>query len=145
MISTRSIADRHQPPHILVVDNERSLTAAISDVLAEDGYRVSVAHDAEAALNVALQDAPMLVLTDIMMPGMDGLTFVQRLREEASLRYVGVLFFSAADAARRARQLGAGFIRKPAPRDELLQAVFNGISIVFGRREREPMPAIDGW
>jgi CheY-like chemotaxis protein len=119
-------------PHILVVDNEPALTEVIKDILEADGYRVSVANDVRTALRLAGELPPTLVLSDIMMPGLSGLDLLSELRRIPSLAAVPVIFFTASQDGRRARQLGAwDVIRKPASRQHLLDKVFGGVAVGF--------------
>jgi CheY-like chemotaxis protein len=123
--------------HVLIVDDEPCLTAVVADILAEDGYRVSVAHDGLAAFRAAMQDRPTLVLADIKMPGGDGLSMLRSFKDEVALRDVPVVFFSSSPDQRDARRLGAdGFIQKPAGRAELLQGVFEGVCAGFMRPQQ---------
>ena len=59
---------------ILVVDDEADIRSLIQDILVDEGYRVAVADNAEAARARVRQEQPSLVLLDIWMPGEDGLT-----------------------------------------------------------------------
>jgi DNA-binding response OmpR family regulator len=60
------------PKHILCIDDERETAALLAEDLAERGFRVSLAHSAQAGLSIILRSAPDLVLSDITMPGMSG-------------------------------------------------------------------------
>lgn len=135
-------------PHVLVVDNEAALTEVIGDILREDGYRVTTTNDARNALRAAEKDPPTLVLSDIMMPDIDGLHLLAEIRRRPALRGVPVLFFTAAREDGLARQLGAwDVLRKPAGRRELLEKVFEGVAVGFVSSVRAPSPtrdAIDG-
>lgn len=126
-------------PHILVLDNEPTLTAVMADVLESDGYRVSVANDARMALELARREPPTLILSDIMMPGMDGLRFIRELRRDSTVSDTPVIFFTASREDRLARELGAcDVLRKPATREELLQKVFEGVALGFVTPRRSP-------
>jgi CheY-like chemotaxis protein len=131
------------PPHILVVDNEPVLTEVIKDILEADGYHVSIANDVRAALRSAEKRRPTLVLSDIMMPGLDGLNLLTELQRTPSLAGVPLIFFTASPDTRLARRLGAwDVIRKPASRQQLLDRVFAGVAVGFmsqeGRDARAP-------
>jgi len=67
---------------VLLVEDEESLRMAVSDALTAAGYLVTVAADGEEGLQRALQDAPDLILLDLMLPRMDGFTVLKRLRED---------------------------------------------------------------
>jgi DNA-binding response OmpR family regulator len=65
---------------ILVVDDERRLVSLVESYLKQEGYRVVTAFDGRAALDVAIQERPDLVILDIMMPEMDGYEFIESYR-----------------------------------------------------------------
>ena len=79
---------------ILVVDDEPSITEFVSYNLKKEGYRVDVASDGNAALDMALRNPYDLIVLDVMLPGMDGYELCRRLRASSS---VPVLFLSARD------------------------------------------------
>jgi DNA-binding response OmpR family regulator len=66
---------------ILVVDDERPICDLLAELLEDEGYRVTRAYDGLAALAAAERQRPDLVLTDVMMPGLDGVSLVRRLRD----------------------------------------------------------------
>jgi len=67
---------------ILVVEDEMSLRNALRDKLGLEGFIVLEAKNGEEGLDVALRDHPDLILLDIIMPKMDGLTMLKKLRED---------------------------------------------------------------
>lgn len=69
---------------ILVVDDHKSVRTMVADYLEEHGYRVLTAGDGEEALLVARRLRPDLVLLDVMMPGLDGIGFLQAYRRDTS-------------------------------------------------------------
>lgn len=85
-------------PHLLVVDDEPDLLDLLTYNLEREGYVVSTASDGEAALRLAAETPPDLVLLDVMMPRLDGLATCRRLREDARLRTIPVLMLTALDA-----------------------------------------------
>ena len=68
---------------ILVVEDEISLRGALSNKLAREGFVVLEAKNGEEGLEMALSAHPDLILLDIVMPVMDGMTMLQKLREDA--------------------------------------------------------------
>jgi two-component system, OmpR family, response regulator ResD len=66
---------------VLVVDDEPTITDVVSRYLERAGYRTSVAGDGPDALRIAADERPDLVVLDLMLPGMDGLEVLRRLRE----------------------------------------------------------------
>lgn len=74
-----------QKPHILLVDDERSIRDPLSSFLQKNGYRVTAAADAEAARKALSANAIDLLILDIMMPGEDGLSLCRHVREKGEL------------------------------------------------------------
>jgi CheY-like chemotaxis protein len=87
------------PPTILVVDDETALRELIHDILAVDAYHVLLARNGQEGLVRALEDLPDLVLTDIMMPLMDGHALCRRLRAARRTAQIPVIGMSAAPLA----------------------------------------------
>lgn len=104
------------PPQILVVDDTPQNLVFIGDLLRHH-YRVRVAPSGHRALSIARQQAPDLILLDIMMPEMDGYEVCRQLKADPALRDVPVIFLTAlgeADDEARGLELGAvDYIIKP--------------------------------
>lgn len=111
--------------HMLVVDDDPRITNLLRRVLAYEGYSVAVAATGDEALNRTLEHAPDLIVLDIMLPGLDGLEVVQRLR--AAGDNVPILLLTARDAvADRVKgfEIGADdYLIKPFAPEELLARV----------------------
>jgi DNA-binding response OmpR family regulator len=67
--------------NILIVEDEDSLSKVLSDRLKDEDFNVSVAHDGQEGLEIIGKEHPDLVLLDIVMPKMDGLTMMRKLRQ----------------------------------------------------------------
>lgn len=67
---------------IMVVDDEENIRFLYKEELTDEGYEVILAENAEEALEKIHQKCPDLITLDIKMPGMDGLEFLQKLKEE---------------------------------------------------------------
>ena len=67
---------------ILVVDDEENIRFLYKEELTDEGYEVILAENAEEALEKINQKCPDLITVDIKMPGMDGLEFLQKLKED---------------------------------------------------------------
>lgn len=68
---------------ILVVEDEQSYQLLLKDQLAQSGYKVIGASDGEKGLSIAIKEQPNLILLDLRMPKMDGMTMLDLLRQDA--------------------------------------------------------------
>ena len=112
---------------VLVIDDEPLFCFAISEILTLEGYQVRQAHTARQAFDLLDDSIPDLILTDVMMPGVDGLTFLRKLRAHPSLESVPTIAISAkamkADIA-AAKEAGADdYLPKPFSAADLRQAI----------------------
>jgi two-component system, cell cycle response regulator DivK len=80
---------------ILVVDDNATNRKLVSDVLAFDGYAVLQAADAEEAQRVIEHTPPDLILMDIALPGMDGLTLTRKLKATKATRGIHIIALTA--------------------------------------------------
>jgi len=110
-------------PHVLVADDDAWILRMVSTVLEKRGYSVETAHDGEDALQRALARTPDLLITDVMMPRMDGWSLVRQLRLHADLALLPVIFLTALsseDDRIRGFRLGADdYVTKPFRFEEL--------------------------
>lgn len=67
---------------ILIVEDESPLRNAVSDILSFEGFQVFQAKNGQEGLDIALKEKPDLILLDLMMPVMDGLSMLEKLRED---------------------------------------------------------------
>ena len=102
---------------ILVVDDNPTNLKLVSDVLAFEGYEILKASDAEEALEVLKHSLPALILMDIALPGMDGLTLTRRLKADpktSQVLIVALTAFAMKGDDQKARDAGCdGYITKP--------------------------------
>jgi two-component system OmpR family response regulator len=96
-MTTARTAGRPREAHLLVVDDEPNIVELLSESLRFAGFEVDSARSGQEALRLAREQAPDLVVLDVMMPGIDGFEVVRRLRTEG-LR-CPVLFLTARDSA----------------------------------------------
>lgn len=83
---------------ILVVEDEQLTRQALVDELAGEGFEVLQAVNGEDGLNTALREHPDLVLLDIVMPKMDGITVMSKLREDAWGKDVPIIMLTVLDS-----------------------------------------------
>jgi CheY-like chemotaxis protein len=100
---------------VLVVDDEVGIANLLADVLSDEGHRVIVAANGHEGLKRAEKERPDLIITDFMMPVMDGAQLIKALADNSDLKRVPVFLISSApEAALRDKCSGyALFIRKP--------------------------------
>lgn len=111
--------------HVLVVDDDEEIRASLRRGLAFEGFKVSLAADGEGALRAIRDQPPDLAVLDIMMPGLDGLEVVRRLRQADE--QLPVIMLTARDAVPdRVAGLEAGaddYLVKPFAFSELLARI----------------------
>lgn len=112
---------------ILIVDDEKDILDLLHYNLEKEGYEVLRAWDGEEAVKQATEHRPHLVLLDIMMPRMDGVTACQRIRENSELNQMCIVFLTArAEEYSEIAGFEAGaddYIRKPIKPRVLLSRV----------------------
>jgi CheY-like chemotaxis protein len=112
---------------ILVVDDEPDLLALLVDQLSALGYDVVAARDGTEGLRLAMDRAPDVILTDIIMPYMDGPAMLDRLRSRPETRDIPVIAITAlTDRRTRGRLIALGvrgFLAKPYSMRELAEQI----------------------
>lgn len=110
---------------ILLVDDEMSSAEVLALVLASEGYEVTLAADGQQAMSRLAQAAPDVLITDFMMPGMNGADLVHAVRKITGYERLPVMMMSGAPES-ALRSYGASydiFLRKPFGLDEFLSAL----------------------
>lgn len=117
---------------ILLVDDQREVLSGLKDFLSQslENLNIYEAHDGASGYALALQKPMDLIVVDIMMPGMDGLSMIKRLkREGVSAHFLILSAHEKFDYARQAIELGVDeYLVKPVTRDQLCQAVARHLS-----------------
>lgn len=127
-------------PHILIVDDLPRNLQVLALLLDKAGYRVSMAMDGAKALEMVRVEPPDLILLDVMMPDLDGLEVCRRLKADAAVREIPVIFLTARaelEDLQEGFRLGAvDYVTKPFRGAELLARV--AIHVKLGQAlERE--------
>jgi len=116
-----SVPDR---PMVLMVETDSYIRHFASYFLHEGGYEVNCADDGYAALDRVRLDSPALIITELMLPHLDGLALCRLLKADPATAAVPILVFSALSADVRALESGANaFIMKPIEKIALLNMV----------------------
>lgn len=109
--------------NILIVDDTPANLEVLGGMLKEHGYKVRQATSGEMALRTARNNAPELILLDIMMPGMDGFEVCRQLKADVMLRDIPVIFISAlSETMDKVKAFGVGgvdFVTKPFQFEEV--------------------------
>jgi DNA-binding NtrC family response regulator len=122
------------PKRILLVDDEVDFTTSLSRLLLVRGYEVKAVSNGNAALK-ALGGAPFdAVVLDLKMPGMDGITTLDEIRQLGLFTQTIILTgYGTEETAERARKMGAhDFLSKPLDLEELLKSIESAL----GKKKR---------
>lgn len=134
---------------ILIVDDNKQNIYLLQVILQGDGYQVAVAADGNEALAIARKDPPALIISDILMPQMDGFTLCREWQKDERLRPIPFIFYTATYTDDRDREfalsLGAAkFIIKPEEPAEFLRAihgVIQQVPLISAEAKRVPSAA----
>jgi two-component system chemotaxis response regulator CheY len=112
---------------ILIVEDSRSMRRIVRSALESEGYQVAESEDGRQALNALGDVAPHLIITDVNMPEVDGISLVREIRRLPSFRFTPVIILtteSGEDMKENGRAAGAtGWIVKPFTPEQLVAVV----------------------
>jgi len=110
---------------ILIAEDEAIIRLDLKEMLEEEGFDVvGEASDGDAAIRLAREREPDLVIMDVKMPGMDGLTAAEKITEEELSAVLILTAFSQKDLVQRAAEAGAiGYLVKPFQKSDLMPAI----------------------
>ncbi|HEY5635336.1 MAG TPA: response regulator [Burkholderiales bacterium] len=113
--------------HFFIVDDDPDILALLEKILVDAGHRVTACSSSRDALKDVPGLRPDCVITDLMMPGMDGFELTRKLRGRRDLAGMKIIVLSVKSYdfdRRRAKELGAdGYLLKPIVRDTLLESI----------------------
>jgi two-component system response regulator HydG len=112
-------------PVVLVVDDDRSNLESVERILSREGYRVLVAPDGGAALDVIRGETPNVLITDLMMPGLDGASLLKAVKAMApQVEIILMTAYGTVEGAVSAMKEGAyDFLTKPLKRHAMVRSV----------------------
>jgi len=116
-------------PKVLMVDDDPLMHVLYKKHLEDGGYEMLTAKDGNEAIAIIDRDAPQLIIMDIMMPGMDGLSVLRKLKKSDAAQKIPVVVITATVGAiaatrRECENSGAaGFLPKPFSAGQLLEEV----------------------
>lgn len=110
---------------VLVIDDDPNIVELIKNRLSVNGYQVVTAYDGEQGLEQVSAEKPNLVIVDVLMPKMDGYTFVRTLRKQEETRDLPVIVVTAKDKMRDLFELEGirDYLIKPYQSEDLLMKV----------------------
>lgn len=112
---------------LLLIDDDPNLILLVKDYLEFRGYKVITAENGQEALDVLQSETPDMIICDVMMPQMDGYTFVEHVRKDPRTSWIPVLFLSAKGQSQdRVKGLNTGadvYMVKPFEPEELVAQV----------------------
>lgn len=115
---------------VLLAEDEALIRLDLKEMLEEEGFEVvGEAGDGESAVRLAQELKPDLIILDVKMPGMDGITAAERIAERRIAPVVMLTAFSQRDLVERARDAGAmAYLVKPFQKRDLLPAIEMAVS-----------------
>jgi response regulator NasT len=115
---------RTQRPRVLVAEDDAIIRMDLKEMLEEESYEVFEAGDGRVAVDLARAERPEIVILDIKMPEMDGLTAAQKISDERLAPVLILTAYSQRDLVERAAQAGAmAYLVKPFQKSDLMPAI----------------------
>ncbi|PRX27472.1 two-component system chemotaxis response regulator CheY [Orenia metallireducens] len=117
---------------ILVVDDSRTVRSSVKYTLEKEGYEVILAEDGRDGLekledNSSITDRPKMIITDVNMPNMDGITFTSEVKKNRNFKFVPVLILTTESQDKmklKGKEAGAaGWLVKPFSPEQLIGVV----------------------
>jgi CheY-like chemotaxis protein len=113
---------------LLIVEDIPNVLDLLEVTLRFKGYPVVTARNGEEALELIAKERPSLIVTDILMPKMDGFAMVQKLRTDPTTRRIPIIFLSATYITKEDKEFGlslgaVGFLEKPVDTEEFLLTI----------------------
>ncbi|MCA9945094.1 MAG: response regulator [Ardenticatenaceae bacterium] len=114
-------------PRVLIVDDEPMTRNLLRLMLERAGFEISEAEDGLKALMILAEELPDVLLLDVMMPNLDGLTVCKKLREQPETSLLPIILLSArtgSEAVKLGMAAGATrYLGKPISRDQLIHTI----------------------
>jgi DNA-binding NtrC family response regulator len=120
---------------VLIVENERATAWALSEGLAEDGYRIKAVQSSEEALRFLRRGKCDLIITDIHLPGMDGIDLLKKISSRKRIPAIIITASGSPEAFTKARKAGAVYLfSKPFRVDDVKKSVAHALTGSIRRR-----------
>ena len=112
---------------ILIVDDSQTQVQSLIKILNKNGHETITAEDGDAAVSVAREQLPDLILMDVVMPGLNGFQATRHITKTEGTQHIPVIILSSKDQETdkvwAERQGASGYIIKPASEEELMSAI----------------------
>ena len=124
--------------HILVVDDVESIRVTLGEFIKEDGHEVETAGDARGALNLMDRNDYDVIISDIILPGMNGMELLKQIRMRSpDIQVIMITGEPTVDTASRAVRAGAfDYLCKPISRDEITRVVVKALQVKILKDEK---------
>ena len=116
---------------VLIVDDEPDIAIILGELLGDEGLDVRVVHDGREALEALAVQLPDLLITDLMMPRMDGHALIRELRSNAKFRHIPIVVMSAGALDKSLLAPDILFVPKPFELTDMIDRV----SELLGKRD----------
>ncbi len=134
-ISRRIIGINGTPQKVLIVDDNRENRSVFRDMLLPPGFETAEAEDGSEGLAKAEDFQPDAIITDLIMPGMDGFEMIRRIRQHSVLKNIVIIAASASvyeEDHRKSTEVGAdAFLSKPIEADQLFELLQRFLKILW--------------
>jgi len=108
---------------ILIIEDDRNFSKILVELAQEKGFKYLIAKDGETGLQLVQEYQPHAIILDVGLPQLDGLSVMERLKDNSETRHIPVHFISASDQSIEAKKMGAiGYLIKPVSMSEVGEA-----------------------
>ena len=113
---------------ILIIDDDKFFSASLREVLLNEGYDVILAVESESGYDLLEQEKPDLLLVDVLIPGLDGVSLCEKIRQNESLPHIPIILmtgvFTDLDIRAHVRRgIADDFIIKPYKEEDLISKI----------------------
>ena len=118
------VSANEAPKRILIVDDEADITSTFATLLEMYGYESLCANNGKDALHLALKNQPHIIISDCMMPVMDGIELTKQIRLNPATEHIPVVLMSGAPHMHQLNEVAhSGFLLKPVKLTDLLSTI----------------------
>jgi DNA-binding response OmpR family regulator len=131
MINTNRVINTNRKRKVLIVDDEQDFLTIMDFFLTSEGFEVETVGDGDEALEAAKLLRPDLILLDVIMPRMDGLSALKELREEADTMNIPVIMLSIIEEPESETDLLniSDYLVKPFSPDDLIEKIHQTLEV----------------